>query len=29
MSPKVEKVSIRLSQDEKDNALNYAFEKYN
>ena len=27
--PKVEKVSIRLSQDEKDNALNYAFEKYN
>lgn len=29
MSPKVEKVSIRLSQDEKYNALNYAFEKYN
>ena len=29
MNPKVEKVSIRLSQDEKDNALNYAFEKYN
>lgn len=29
MSPKVEKVLIRLSQDEKDNALNYAFEKYN
>ena len=29
MNPKVEKVSIRLSQDEKNNALNYAFEKYN
>ena len=29
MNTKVEKVSIRLSQDEKDNALNYAFEKYN
>lgn len=29
MNPKVEKVSIRLSQDEKDNALNYTFEKYN
>ena len=29
MNPNVEKVSIRLSQDEKDNALNYAFEKYN
>ena len=29
MNPKVEKVSIRLSKDEKDNALNYAFEKYN
>lgn len=29
MNPKVEKVSIRLSQDEKDDALDYAFEKYN